>query len=105
MGENFCKSCSLFSNYCYTCHAYFWYFDGIYEGRPFLWFGMNVWGPNLNLSTGDMLSRNSDIAGLSKLAHEWGAYIVIVAVVLHVSGALKHHFIDKDKTLKRMLGI
>jgi cytochrome b561 len=24
-------------------------------------------------------------------------------VVLHAAGAIKHHFIDKDNTLKRML--
>ena len=41
-----------------------------------------------------------DIAGD---IHEWGAYILMGFVALHVAGALKHHFIDKDKTLKRML--
>lgn len=41
-----------------------------------------------------------DIAGD---IHEWGAYILMGFVALHVAGALKHHFIDQDKTLKRML--
>jgi len=31
------------------------------------------------------------------------SYVVMVLVVLHILGALKHHFIDKDSTLKRML--
>jgi cytochrome b561 len=35
--------------------------------------------------------------------HEWSAYLLIGLVVLHAAGALKHHFIDKDQTLKRML--
>lgn len=41
-----------------------------------------------------------DIAGL---VHEWGAYILMGFVALHVAGAIKHHLIDKDSTLKRML--
>ncbi len=35
--------------------------------------------------------------------HELGGYALIALIVLHVAGALKHHFIDKDTTLKRML--
>ncbi len=35
--------------------------------------------------------------------HEYGAYILIGFVALHVIGAVKHHFIDKDDTLKRMI--
>jgi len=41
-----------------------------------------------------------DIAGA---IHEWGAYLLMGIVALHVLGALKHHIIDKDSTLKRML--
>jgi len=42
-----------------------------------------------------------DIAGE---IHELLAYSIIALAVLHMLGALKHHFIDKDSTLKRMLG-
>lgn len=45
-------------------------------------------------------AQQEDIAGL---IHEWGAYIVMGVVALHVAGAVKHHLIDKDSTLKRML--
>ena len=44
--------------------------------------------------------EQEDIAGF---IHEWAAYILMAFVGLHILGALKHHFIDKDKTLKRML--
>ena len=44
--------------------------------------------------------EQEDIAGI---IHEWAAYILMGCVGLHMAGALKHHFIDKDKTLKRML--
>lgn len=32
------------------------------------------------------------------------AYLTLAALLLHVGGALKHHIIDKDATLTRMLG-
>lgn len=47
------------------------------------------------------------IEGLEDIAgdiHEWVAYTIIAMVFIHVAGALKHHFIDKDSTLSRMLG-
>ncbi len=36
-------------------------------------------------------------------AHQILAIILITLAVLHAVAALKHHFIDKDKTLKRMI--
>jgi len=35
--------------------------------------------------------------------HEYASYSLMVLVFFHALGALKHHFIDKDNTLKRML--
>src|SRR5690606_10938006 len=32
------------------------------------------------------------------------AYALIGAILLHFAGALKHHVVDKDSTLRRMLG-
>jgi cytochrome b561 len=43
---------------------------------------------------------------LSELGHVvHGAFgrLMIFAVILHIAGALKHHFIDRDTTLTRML--
>lgn len=37
--------------------------------------------------------------------HYYAAFALIGLVVLHTVAALKHHFIDKDSTLKNMLGI
>ena len=45
--------------------------------------------------------NQEDIAGL---IHEYIAYSVIGLAVLHALAALKHHFIDKDNTLNKMLG-
>jgi len=44
--------------------------------------------------------NQEDIAGL---VHQILAYSLIALVVLHALAALKHHFIDRDRTLKRML--
>lgn len=35
--------------------------------------------------------------------HEWMAYLIIGLATVHALAALKHHFIDKDGTLKRMI--
>jgi cytochrome b561 len=35
--------------------------------------------------------------------HQWIGYALIATFCLHVAGALKHHFIDRDDILKRML--
>ena len=43
----------------------------------------------------------ADFAGA---LHFWLAWSVVVLSVMHGFMALKHHFIDKDDTLKRMLG-
>ena len=36
-------------------------------------------------------------------AHEIIAWILIALIALHVAGALKHYFINKDRLLHRML--
>ncbi len=47
------------------------------------------------------IPRQEDIAGL---VHQYLAYFLIALVVLHAAAALKHHFIDRDATLRRILG-
>jgi cytochrome b561 len=47
------------------------------------------------------LDRQEDIAGE---VHLYLAWTVIVLAALHALAALKHHFIDRDPTLMRMLG-
>lgn len=47
------------------------------------------------------IDKQEDIAGV---IHLWLAVVLISMVVLHALAAIKHHFIDKDRTLKRMFG-
>ncbi|MEO5595765.1 MAG: cytochrome b, partial [Lysobacteraceae bacterium] len=35
--------------------------------------------------------------------HEIGFYVLAALLLLHIGAALKHHFLDKDATLARML--
>ncbi|WP_299595361.1 cytochrome b [uncultured Microbulbifer sp.] len=47
------------------------------------------------------LENQEDIAGV---IHEWLAWILMGLVVIHGLAAFKHHFVNKDRTLKKMLG-
>lgn len=47
------------------------------------------------------LRGQADIAGE---IHELLAFVLIGLVAVHAGAALKHHFIDRDRTLSRMLG-
>lgn len=44
------------------------------------------------------------LGGLGHEVHEIGANVLILALLLHIAGALKHQFKDKDGLLSRMLG-
>lgn len=50
---------------------------------------------------GSLFNQQSDIAGM---IHLYAAWILIVMVLLHALAALKHHFINKDNTLQKMIG-
>jgi cytochrome b561 len=45
---------------------------------------------------------NNGVREIFESAHEVVGIILLVIVALHVAGALKHKFIDKDETMKRM---
>ena len=48
------------------------------------------------------IPRQEEVAGA---AHEYLAYTLIGLALLHMLAALKHHFIHRDVTLRRMLGL
>ena len=51
-------------------------------------------------SLGELFSNQEDLAGD---IHKYVAYALMGFVALHILAALKHHFINKDNTLRRML--
>lgn len=50
------------------------------------------------------VAHNEALAGFFGGVHSTVGWVLILAVVLHVAGAIKHKVIDKDGTLPRMLG-
>jgi len=51
----------------------------------------------------ELLEKNKDLAETLKIAHHWIAFLLASVVAVHVAAALKHHFIDRDDVLARML--
>lgn len=49
------------------------------------------------------LSRGKEITEFFEEAHEIGAKLAILLIVLHIGGALKHQFVNRDEVLARML--
>lgn len=66
------------------------------DGQPISIFGLVVVPATLS-----GLRDQADIAGN---VHLWLAWSVVLLSALHALAALKHHFIDRDSTLRRMLG-
>lgn len=49
------------------------------------------------------IAPNESLDHVSKFVHEKIAWLLVFLVFLHLCGALKHHFINKDGVLRRML--
>ncbi|SEG19282.1 cytochrome b [Vibrio hangzhouensis] len=49
-----------------------------------------------------LVAKNDETIGIYQNIHFFAAFALIALIMLHAAGALKHHFIDKDETLKRM---
>jgi cytochrome b561 len=62
-------------------------------GKGLMWFG---------ISLPQFIPPNQTIAGLFYITHVRLSYIVMGLVGLHILGACKHHWIDKNNVLKRM---
>lgn len=52
-----------------------------------------------------LTGRQKGLEDTAGLIHYWATWGLLVLAVLHGMGALKHHLIDRDETLRRMLGI
>ena len=68
-------------------------------------FGLELLATNPDpLDSTKVIPLNEAIGGLGHTIHGVLAKVMIAAIVLHIAGALKHHMVDKDGTLRRMLG-
>lgn len=64
-------------------------------GFPVVWFGV--------VALPDFVPVNKELAQALKGVHGLLAYTLLALVLLHVAGALKHQFIDRDGLMARML--
>jgi cytochrome b561 len=65
------------------------------KGVPTVWFGV--------LPLPDLLEKDKALGHFLKEVHEALSYLLLLLLAGHVAAALKHHWIDKDDILKRML--
>lgn len=64
-------------------------------GFPIVWFGQ--------IPLPDLLSPDKALAEMIKPLHELSALALVGLASLHIAAALKHHLIDRDGLLSRML--
>jgi cytochrome b561 len=71
-----------------------WWFNSI-TGKPLQFFKL------FNLPA--LAAPNHDLRHFSHQLHEYLFWLLVLLLVPHVGGALKHHLIDRDGVLRRML--
>jgi cytochrome b561 len=50
-----------------------------------------------------LVEKNEDLSNTLGTVHVYLFWLLLLVLVAHIGGALKHHFIDRDDTLRRML--
>ncbi|WP_269531149.1 cytochrome b [Chitinimonas sp. BJYL2] len=65
------------------------------KGYPVVWFGL--------VQLPDLVAKNEALADSIKEAHRIGGWLIILLAAAHAAAALKHHFINRDDVLKRMI--
>jgi cytochrome b561 len=63
-------------------------------GYPIVWFGV--------LPLPDFVPVDKALAEMIKPWHERAAFAMLLLVLLHVAGAIKHQFVDRDGLINRM---
>ncbi len=67
-------------------------------------FGLEIIAAQFDPIVKEAIPHNAALAGFMGETHEISGWTMIAAIVLHIAGAIKHHFINKDNVLRRMLG-
>jgi cytochrome b561 len=71
-----------------------WWFNSA-ANFPLRWFGL--------FKVPALAGADAGAKALAGAIHFYGAWLLALLFVLHVAGALKHHFVDRDAVLRRML--
>lgn len=77
--------------------------DSLMAGRGLSIFGLELVGMNMG-AEGKPVAINEGLSDTASRVHALVGKVMIGAILLHVAGALKHHVIDRDNTLRRMTG-
>src|SRR5690606_4999356 len=72
-----------------------WLYDSASGLRALKFFGL--------ATVPKLVAPNPDIKDTSHAVHEYGAWLLIALILMHAGAALYHHFIQRDRTLLRML--
>jgi cytochrome b561 len=67
------------------------------KGFQTVWFGI--------LPIPDLLEKNRELGNTLVQVHKTLNILLILILATHVAAALKHHFIDRDDVLRRMLHV
>ena len=65
------------------------------SGFPLKWFGL--------FGLPKLSGYDAGVKAFALAAHEWLFIALAVIVAVHAAAALKHHYLDRDRTLARML--
>lgn len=65
-------------------------------------FGLELLASNHDDISGKTIALNETIASIGHNLHETLVPVLILLIIIHVAGALKHHIFDKDITITRM---
>ncbi len=65
------------------------------SGFPLSWFGL--------FKVPALIARDREAFAFWQQVHEWLAWTLMAVIALHLAATIKHHFIDRDSTLTRML--
>lgn len=79
------------------------FLSSAYSGYGAHLFGWVIVPQNVN-ALGQTEAFNAAVYETAKWLHRVMGYIFSVFISLHILAALKHHFINKDNTLRKMLG-
>lgn len=52
----------------------------------------------------DLIPHNEDVFGQLRRLHDWLGYATALLILGHAGAALRHHFVLRDDTLRKMLG-
>lgn len=79
------------------------FLSSAFSGYSVHLFGLVIVPQNIN-NLGETEAFNAAVYETAKWLHRVMAYIFSVFISLHILAALKHQFIDRDETLRKMLG-